>query len=167
MEILTLLKANIRHKKGTFVSIILLMIIISMSMTAILSVQDNCTAGIENALEQVDAGDMTVYIKSEALTDKLLNSVKNHDIVERVKTNKAIKSDRAEANGKTDSNSWFLRELRDEYKIFNGYMSAYEEKTPALKRGEIYVPQGVMTKLGCNVGEPLLAGNIILKSKEL
>lgn len=155
MEILTLLKANIRHKKGTFVSIILLMIIISMSMTAILSVQDNCTAGIENALEQVDAGDMTVYIKSEALTDKLLNSVKNHDIVERVKTNKAIKSDRAEANGKTDSNSWFLRELRDEYKIFNGYMSAYEEKTPALKRGEIYVPQGVMTKLGCNVGDTI------------
>lgn len=52
MEIFILLKANFRHKKGAFVSIILLMIIISMSLTVILSVQNNCNSSIENAMKE-------------------------------------------------------------------------------------------------------------------
>lgn len=38
MEILTLLKANIRRKKGSFLSVILLTLIIAMSVTIILSI---------------------------------------------------------------------------------------------------------------------------------
>lgn len=155
MEILTLLKANIRHKKGSFVSIILLMIIISMSMTSIFSVQDNYKASIDDALEQVDAGNITIIMESEKLTDELLNSVKNHEMVEHVKTTKAILSDKAELNGKTELNPCFLRRLSDEYKIFNSDMTAYESETPALKRGEIYLPHGLTTKLGCAVGDTI------------
>lgn len=155
MEILTLLKANIRHKKGAFISIIILIIIISMSMTAILSVQDNCIAGTENALDQVDAGNISVFIKSSNLTSELLDSVKNHDMVERVKTCKAIVATSVEANGNSEVNPWYMRELSDEYKLFNRDLTAYEDETPALERGEIYVPQGVLTKFNCNVGDTI------------
>ncbi len=153
MAIITLLKANIRHKKGSFISIILLMIIISMSMTSIFSLQDNYKASIDDALEQVDTGNITIIMESEKLTDELINSVKNHEMVERVKTTKAILIDKAELNGKTELNGWFLRRLSDEYKIFNSDMTAYESETPALKRGEIYLPHGLITKLGCAVGD--------------
>ena len=51
MEVLTLLKANIRHKKGSFVSIIILMLIISLTFTAIISIKNNCENGIEDALD--------------------------------------------------------------------------------------------------------------------
>ena len=37
MEMITLLKANIRHKKGSFVSVILLTMIVAMSVTIVLS----------------------------------------------------------------------------------------------------------------------------------
>ena len=81
MEILTLLKANIRHKKGSFFSIILLMILISMSFTAIVSIQDNCNNTIENALNHVDAADLNVFVKAQDLSDDLLDKVKSHELV--------------------------------------------------------------------------------------
>lgn len=54
MEIFTLLKANIRHKKGSFVSIMILMLIVSMSFTAIFSLKDNCINSIEKALDSIN-----------------------------------------------------------------------------------------------------------------
>ena len=49
MEIITLLKANIRKKKSTFISIMLLMVIIVAAMTSILSVQNNYDQALEDA----------------------------------------------------------------------------------------------------------------------
>jgi hypothetical protein len=80
MEILTLLKANIRHKRGSFVSIIILMMIICMSFTAIFSLRDNCINSIENALNKVNAGDLLLFVSNDALSDDLLDSVKNHAV---------------------------------------------------------------------------------------
>ena len=50
MEIFTLLLANIRRKKGSFVSIMILMVIISLSLTAFLSIKESCFSSIDNAL---------------------------------------------------------------------------------------------------------------------
>lgn len=41
MEMITLLKANIRHKKGSFMSVILLTLIVAMSVTTVLSIRDS------------------------------------------------------------------------------------------------------------------------------
>ena len=54
MEVFTLLRANIRHRRGSFVSIIILMMIISMSFTAIFSLKDNCISSIEKAGQSQD-----------------------------------------------------------------------------------------------------------------
>ena len=104
MEILTLLKANIRHKKGSFFSIIILMILISMSFTAIVSIQDNCNNTIENALNHVDAGNLVVFVKAQDLSEDLLDKVKAHELVEKVVVYPAVISDRAEIGEKTDGN---------------------------------------------------------------
>lgn len=57
MEILTLLKANIRHKKGSIVSVILLTLIIAMSVTTILSIKESAFKGVDNAHEICDTPD--------------------------------------------------------------------------------------------------------------
>lgn len=155
MEILTLLKANIRHKKGSFLSIIILMIIISMSFTAIISVKDNCKTSIENALESVDAGDLTVYFANSKLTDDLLNSVENHSDVKKVVVTPAVCSNKSEFGKNTISEAWFLRVLTDKYKVLNKDLTAYAGKTPKLQKGEIYIPQGAATNLGCSVGDKI------------
>ena len=58
MEIITLLKANIRKKKSTFISIMLLMVIIVAAMTSILSVQNNYDQALEDAFIYENAGDV-------------------------------------------------------------------------------------------------------------
>lgn len=156
MEIFTLLKANIRHKKGSFISIMLLMFIISMSLTAVLSVRDNCKNSIKDALDDINAPNLTVFINGNKITDKLLNSVKNHSMVEDVEVYQTVCVDKAEANGNEYGNSCFMRKLDNNYKLFKENMKAYEEKTPELKSGEIYIPQGIMTNLKCNVGDNII-----------
>lgn len=155
MELLTLLRANIRHRKGSFTSIILLMLIISMSLTAVLSVRDNCRQGIENAFAQADAGDLTVFIKNQKLTEELFDAVNSHPMVEKAVIYNSICTEKTEAGGKMTNNSWFLLKLREGYRLFNSDLNGYSDHVPALSAGEIYVTQGVLTSLECAPGDTL------------
>ena len=168
MEIFTLLKANIRHKKGSFVSIIILMILISMSLTAILSLKDNCKKGVEDALNQVNAGNLNVYIKEQNKSYELIQSVLNNDMVKDVKDYTIIPCSSQEVNGNKYKNSeWFMGKLRPEIKLLNSELNGYENNVPKLKKGEIYIPQGICTDLECSVGDIVkahtIAGEIQLK----
>ena len=169
MEILTLLKANIRHKKGSFFSIIILMILISMSFTAIVSIQDNCNNSIENALNHIDTGNLNVFIKAQDLSDDLLEKVKTHELVEKVVVYPAIISDKTEIGENTDGNCWFMQKLRPGYQILDETLTSYEEKAAPLKSGEIYVPQGICTNMECKIGDTLkvytIGGRYDLKIK--
>ncbi len=167
MEILTLLKANIRHKKGAFVSIIILMILISTSSTAILSLKDNCQLGIENALNQIDAGNLNVYIKDQNKSDELMQSVLNSSLVKDVKDHPTIVCGSPEVTGYKDGNSYFMEKLRPEIQLLNSNLDGYEDNVPPLKSGEIYIPQGICTNLKCDIGDTItaqtIAGEIRLK----
>ena len=169
MEILTLLKANIRHKKGSFFSIILLMILISMSFTAIVSIQDNCNNTIENALNHVDAGNLVVFVKAQDLSEDLLDKVKTHELVEKVVVYPAIGSDKAEIGEKIDGNCWFMQKLRPSYQILDETLTVYEDEVAPLKSGEIYVTQGICTNMECKLGDTLkiytIGGDYDLKIK--
>ena len=105
MEILTLIKANIRHKKGSFVSIVILMIIISMSFTAIFSIKDNCVNSIETALDSVNAADLTLLMRSDALSEELLDSVKSHSSVKDVVLKEAVRTFGSEFGETKDGNA--------------------------------------------------------------
>lgn len=153
MEILTLLKSNIRHRKGSFVSVILLMIIISMSLTAIISVNDNAKSGIENAVNQVNAGNLNIYISESKLTDELFNNVKNHETVEDAVAYPAIATNKITVKENSDTNTCFLQKLRPEYQLFNENLSGYAKEIPRLKTGEIYISQGMCTRFKCTLGD--------------
>lgn len=153
MEIITLLKGNIRGRKGSFISIMLLMVIIAMALTAVLSVRDNCSQSYENALQQVHAGDLMIIIKNESLTDELLEKIEKHSMVKEVVHFPVLCSDKTEFDGKTNGNKFFLRKTDSTYKVINQEKNTYEETAPALGRGEIYITQGIVTNIGCHVGD--------------
>lgn len=156
MEILTLLKANIKHKKGSFISIILLMIIISMSLMSILSVRDNSMQSVKNAYEQSGAGDIVGFITAAQLTENLLQSVENHELVGRVEKYHAIFINKAEVGEEVTTNGWAAYKLRSGLKFFNKKLNAYEQKVPELFDGEIYVTQGILTNMKCAVGDKMV-----------
>ena len=92
MEIFTMLKANIRHKKGSFASIMILMAIISMALISILSVKDNIYGGITDAQERADVGNVICLIDKNKLSQSLLSDVKKHPLVKSVKMVESIDS---------------------------------------------------------------------------
>lgn len=160
MEMWILVKKNIRYRKGTFISIVLLMVIISMSLTAIFSVRDNCLNGIEEAHREEKSGDLLSFISDRRLNDALYESVGEHEMVEKITDYHAVVSNKAVINGSEDTNSWMLLKLRDGMRIYNHDLTAYEKETPALKRGEIYIPQGILLNQKCSVGDTVTLSTI-------
>lgn len=155
MEILTILKANIRHKKGTFLSLFILMLIIVTAMTAIFNTTANENQAIEQALQQVNAGDLVVFIDKGAYTNELQTSLLAQDTVEQLMTIPAFWTEASEANGTKSYETAFLRTLAPDYRILNENLTTYETETPALEAGEIYVPLGVRNKYACEIGDTI------------
>lgn len=160
MEVLTLLRANIRHKKGSFVSIIILMMIVSLAFTAIISVRDNCVESTEAALERANAGSLALFIEKKNLSDALLDSVKNHPAVKDVTFKEAVKSLGATFGEIEDGNPWMMTRLTPKDSLLNEDASGYANHTPALKSGEMYISQGLGTKMGCDIGDTLLISTL-------
>lgn len=153
MEILTLLKANIIKKKGTYLSIVILTAMIVTCITAIFSAGDNYDNAIKRAFQDGGYGETVVMISPEVLTPELLECVENSSLVKQVKIFDALISNGSTVDEWTDNNSWFLLELRDGIRLFNEELNGFEENIPELHSGEIYVPVGVKTTLKCKVGD--------------
>ena len=153
MEILTILRANIRRKKGSFISIIILMIIISMTMTAFLSIKESCKSSIANALKYVDAPNIIVYIREQNMSDELMKNLESHEMVDRVVKTTVYASD-VNVNGEDDTNNWFIQKYDSKIiRRLSDDCKGYSDVTDKPKKGEIYVTQGVLTRNNCKMGD--------------
>ena len=156
MEILTIVLANIRHKKGTFIGISLLMLIIAVSIVSVISINDNNIESAEKAHEYVGTGDITMLISSAQYTDELREMVKNHKYVQNVDEYKAIMGFNPIIEGYEEKNTWYMVKLREGIRLFNEELDGYVDTVPELKAGEIYITQGILTNSGCKVGDKVI-----------
>ena len=156
MDILTLLRANIKRKKGTFLGIMLLMIVVSMFLTTIYSVKKNVERSIDDAYEEAKAANLMMNITNEHMSDELLQSVKDHPLVDHVSTSEAVLVRRHFVKDKEDNQSWLIVPLNEVVtKQFTDDFSGYlDEVRPISPRG-IYLVQGIATNDGCKVGDDL------------
>lgn len=166
MEILSLLKANIRNKKGTFFSIMILTTIIVTCMTAIFSVKDNYTEALSNAFTYADCGDTVAFVRTDRLTEEVCHKLEDHELVEKVTYLPAFASNGTTIGEVEDGNSYFFLELPEGIRLFNENTDGYEEEIPALKQGEIYLPLGLRSKLECEVGDTVTVYFIFGQSAE-
>ena len=153
MELFTMIKANIRHKKGSFVSIILLMAVISMALTAIISVWDNIYGGVIQAQERAKTANIVCMVNKNQLSEKMISKVKQHTLVKNVKTETAIAA-KVSYHGKGYSNEVYMQKLPAQYQVFDSDGRRYQEETP-LNHGEIYISQGMKTNFSCKTGDSL------------
>lgn len=155
MDILTLLKANILRKKGAFISIAALMIIIAASLTALFSIRDNYSDAFEDALLAADAGDVLVFLSPEK-RERLGPDVENSELVERVEYfDTLLSAGRIEIYDNYDGNTRFLCRMQEGIRLYNESLSGFEETIPPLRSGEVYLPLGLKTKLSCTVNDPV------------
>lgn len=155
MEILILIKANLRRRRGAYLGIMLLTVLIVCAAGAILSVMDNSSRALDTALEDADSGDVAVFMSSEALTGALRTKLEENPLVGRVRYVDAVCADNAKSGEKTYANGIFLTELRDGILLYNTGMDGFAETIPPLKEREVYLPLGMKAKLECVTGDTI------------
>ena len=155
MEILILIKANIRRKKGSFVSVILLTLIITMSVTTILSIKESAFKGVKNAHEICDTSDLLVMYRSDNLNDDLVEKIKSDDRVKCVDIVESIFAEKAIMGNENYSITMSLIKSDENTRLLKSDLSGIAENAPELQKGEIYVPQGLLTNLHGKVGEKI------------
>lgn len=160
MEILTLIKSNVRHKKGSFISVILLTLIIAMSVTTVLSIRESALAGVSYGHEICDSPDVVAMYIGDNLTDDIINNVKNDSRVDTVKVTEGIIIERAIMNDSEYSNIVYVLDDDKNNRLLNEDLSGIFANAPKLKKGEIYVSQGLLTDMNGKIGDKIVIETI-------
>ncbi|WP_019679104.1 ABC transporter permease [Ruminococcus flavefaciens] len=161
MEILTLLKANIRRRKGTFISIVILMFIISMALNLIFSVRKSCDDSLNEAYSSANSADITVMLKDVLFTDEMRQKLDDEAIIDHYTlTPSAVISYGVESEKVSNKNSCFFTPLPKGIKLVNKECNGLEENIPPLSDGEIYMSYGSKSRYKCDIGDKVTAHTI-------
>ena len=160
MEILTLVKANIKRRKGAFIAVVLLTAIIVASTLSIFNFTDSMDKTLKNAFRDIDDPTVVCFINGFRYEPELEQKVKELDIVKDVKIydalrnwyNDGISNRVGDCN---DGNTYMYMKLHDGIKLINSDESGLAGDAPKLGKGEVYLPLGVKPKLKCNIGDTL------------
>ena len=160
MDIILLIKKNIRYKKGSFTSIILLMMIIALSITTIVSIKKNVPESIESAYDRVYDSCISYNISNEYLTEELLDEVSLHPLVKKVIVRKALAPERFKYSD--DKKSTFDISIMQMdtglVRLWKEDFSGYADMVPEPDSGEIYVPRAMADNDGVRVGDKVEVG---------
>ncbi|WP_310603591.1 ABC transporter permease [Anaerosporobacter sp.] len=153
MEILTILKANIKHKRGAFKSIVVFMMIISMVITAILSLSENIDKNLKNAHKNVGSGDFVSYISEEKFTADIEKNIMENENVEKIKAVQTLYVAKHDVEGEGNGNAIFLTKWEGAYPVYNEKCSDFIDNKVGLQKGEIYVPLAYQSLYDCKIGD--------------
>ena len=153
-DILTLVRANIRHKKCSFKSIMILMMIISLSVTAIVSLKRNFITSFESAYDHSGAGDVTLNIRNEFLTDELVEKIRSQSYVKNVVVSDALNPDRIDFSScESLQGGWRIVPFTGAAdRMWNEDFTGYVD-TPTPKHGEMYISRGVTANRDLSIGD--------------
>lgn len=151
-SIISLLKANIKHKKGSFKSIAALMAIITVSFSCTVSNNDNTLREIESSFENYDIGDLMITLDEASFTDDIANALDSSDDVSRWRTDELI-----QANGSVKINSdkldriIVLQSAYSSLRIFNDASTGLQQDF-VLHDGEAVIGYSLAKISGCEIG---------------
>ncbi len=160
MEIFTLVKANIKRRKGAFIAVILLTAIIVSSSLSIFNFLDSKDKALENSFKNIGDPTEVCFVFNNYYTPELEEKVRSLDIVKKLDVYDAFdnwyNNDISNRVGNSnDGNSYFYMKLHDGIRLINSDISGLEDEIPALEKGEVYLPLGCREKLHCKIGDTL------------
>ncbi|MBQ7981085.1 MAG: ABC transporter permease [Oscillospiraceae bacterium] len=159
MEILKLLKANIKHKKGAFKSIAALMAIIVMSFTGTVSNNDNIVRSIDRAHSYADTPTFNAMERVTLMQDNLAETVAAHPDVTSVTETSCVLAGGTKVDGNDVFQNLFVYDQsHDIYRVLNDTCTGYVENPEPLKEGEVYVPYGMTAVTEMKIGSTLTIG---------
>ena len=157
MELWSIIKANLKSKKGNFISIIILFFVISMALSTIISVSMNSKERVITACKNSNIAEITTFILGNNLTDEMIKKVRESEQVDKFKLKNAVAVSRFEVNGKKLDNFKLLTTYKPSENSYEMYeedgISLSKDNTTKPKKGEIYLPIALQKLQNCNIGD--------------
>ncbi len=158
MEIITLLKANLTHKKGSFISILVLILIIATVLTSVLSIKNNMNTRAKEAHKAIDTGDLVLYIENKQLTKEMVEKVRACNTVANLRIENVMHIHSTYLNGKELSVNIFIQSFDADnypYKLFDTDGTHFVKEKVPLKTNEVLLPISMKDTYNCKQGDTL------------
>ncbi|MBQ8979893.1 MAG: FtsX-like permease family protein [Oscillospiraceae bacterium] len=139
--IMKLAAADLRTKKGAFIGIALLMMMIVVSFTGTVSNNDDLVKAVNVNFEKADCGDLLIQLYSDMLSDDIRDTINNDPHIERAEYETALMVfQKPRVNGEEKEVLIELSEYKEGCDVFNDEYTAFLTGDNTLHRGEIYIP---------------------------
>ena len=157
MDIIKLIRSNIRYKKGSFKGIMILMMIIALSVSVIVSLKRNFPNSIESSYDRKYDAYITLNIRSEFLTDEMVEELKDNPLVGDVSVIDALCPYRCTySNGKNESfDTRFIAQNDTIDSIWNEDMTDIVTEVPKLSKGEVYLSRVLKDYDNLKIGDKM------------
>ncbi|MBQ2054554.1 MAG: FtsX-like permease family protein [Eubacterium sp.] len=161
MEIITLVKAGIRSRKGIMIGFMLLTLLIVVSIITMIGVRKNYETAKDKAYEIEDKGVIMGFFRGEDLTDELREKLRSNDKVASFEEVESLVGTDISVGDKSDGNGYLITKMIDTVPIYNSdetslIMPGTAKYADAkLKKGEIYLPYGLKSRFSTKVGDKI------------
>ncbi|MGL5086487.1 MAG: hypothetical protein ACRC68_12340, partial [Clostridium sp.] len=152
MAIYTILLSNLKKRKGSFISIFILILIISMTLTTVVSVITSGKERFSIANKEANSPDIINIFNKEYYSDDIKNKLEKVEEVETVETSDIISYSNFEVGDKKYSSFIFLSPYNENR---NSYNLDSNNKMKEPKDGEIYLPTYFKEEFNCEVGQEI------------
>ena len=133
MKYITLLKANIKRQKGSFIGIFILIFIITVSSCAVLTIWNNSRTYESEQMDRLGYGDITSWATGREFNDKLEKQIEGLEETEKVEIQNVVLAN-YHVNGYDAGGNGLVAEYNPEeyeYYIYNEKLTE-KEKEPDL-----------------------------------
>lgn len=157
MEYMTIWKANARKHKGSLMGIFLLLLFVCLALGTVLTLWNNAGEYIRSEMERAGFGDLTAWVHDVPVSAELENEMAGLDGVERVESQRIIYADYTVDEQESDSEGQLISLAVEEsrYQFFLDDLSGYQEETPEIASGEIYVSPSMVSMFGLGLGDEI------------
>lgn len=160
MKYFNLLRADIKSQKGSLTGIFMLVLIITASLCAVISVWSNSNIYEKERIERAEYGDIAYWIMNDTNQDALVEQLEALDEVERVKVQEIIAFNRYFVKGETEGVEGSIHLLSWEdcgqnFQIYREDMGGFLEQPEGLRDGEVYVSPSFCALYDVQAGDTL------------
>ncbi len=160
-EIMTVIKGNFRKNKSAYISIAVLMFVVSLALVAVFSILVNTGKRDREAMEEVGLGDIIASIRYEdsdmhyrSFCETLAEDLEACPEVSHVDRIPYLAMDIVDFNGQKGNNTVLVFDYQSEYVSYNIYDEDNNRiEQPVLNEGEICVPVCFKSLYKCKLGD--------------
>lgn len=155
MSYFTLIKANFRSKKGTFIGVGILIFIITVCLCAVINIFENASDFEERELERTGYGDITYWVEDSVDPERLKSQIEALDEVKKVELQPELFVAYSVNGIKSGSSAFGIAYEEGEraFRIYNDDLSGMNAHPDAPREGEVYVSPSFQSLYNAQIGD--------------